>query len=89
MEGQRIILADRTIFENGQAGLSGGVLWLWISGMTLPEAAAIFLDPQKTYWICYQYGEMQDIYQRYTVCTNIGISTDGVVSVSLRREENV
>ena len=89
MEGQRIILADRTILENGQAGLSGGLLWLWFGGMTLPEAAEIFFDPLKTYWICYQYGDMQDVFERYTVCTNIGINTEGTISVSLRRDENV
>lgn len=89
MEGERLILADRTILENGRAGYSGGVLWLWFGGMTLAEAAAIFFNPQKTIWICYQYGEMQDVYEHYTVCTNIGIDMDGEISVSLRRDDNV
>lgn len=89
MEGERLILADRTILENGRAGYSGGLLWLWFSGMTLAEAAAIALNPQKTIWICYQYGEMEKIYEHYTVCTNIGIDMDGEISVSLRRNDNV
>ena len=79
----RLILADQTIIDGGSAGCSQGFLWLYFSGMTLQDAAAIFFDPSKTRAIVFQYGEMSDEYIGYTVCTNLSIDSDGVVSVCM------
>lgn len=83
--GQRLILADDTVIENGSAGYSDGHLWCWVTGFTMQEAAAVFFDPEKTQEIVYEYGEMSDTYTGYTVCTNIFINSDGVISVCLVR----
>lgn len=88
-EGERLILMDRTEIEDGRAGEADGRLWLWFGGMSLSEAAAIAFNPEKTGRIRYQYGAMEDVYTGYTDCTNIGIGPDGLISISLRREENV
>ncbi|MBQ1776822.1 MAG: hypothetical protein IIZ93_01560 [Acidaminococcaceae bacterium] len=85
-EGQRLILADGTRIENGRAGYSDGHLWCWFTGFTMQQAAVLFLNPEKTSRIEYQYGEMQDVYTGYTECTNLFIDSDGQISVSLVRE---
>ena len=85
MEGQRLILMDGTIIENGRCGYSDGHLWCWVTGYTMQQAAGIFLDPDKTETIVYQYGEMSDRYEDFTVCTNLFIDNDGQVSVCLVR----
>ena len=86
MEGTRLIMLDGTTIENGKAGYSGGFLWLYLTGMTLPSAAAIFFDPNKTDNIIFQYGEMEDIYQHFTVCRSLMIDVDGEISVCMERE---
>lgn len=85
MEGQRLILMDGTIIENGRCGYSDGHLWCWVIGYTMQQAAGIFFDPDKTGEIVYQYGEMSDRYEGFTVCTNLFIDNDGKVSVCLVR----
>ena len=87
MEGVRLILMDGTTIEDGRAGYSGGFLWLYFSGYTLPEAALMLFDPNKTGKIAFQYGEMQDDYEGFTVCTSLSIDMDGAISACLKRGE--
>lgn len=85
MEGQRLIMKDGTTIENGRCGYSEGHLWCWITGYTMQEAAGIFLDPEKTDKITYQYGEMSDEYEGFTDCINLFVDNDGKVSACLVR----
>ena len=87
MEGLRLILNDTITIEGGRAGYSGGFLWLFFTGFTLPEAGAIFFDPSNTSKIVFQYGEMEDTYDGFTVCTNLMIDSDGSISVCLSKGE--
>ena len=88
MEGRSITLNDGTIIPGGEAGYSEGHLWCWFTGYTMQQAASLFFDAEKTAMIVFQYGDMQDVYEGFTVCTNIGINVDDVVSVCLVRGEN-
>lgn len=83
--GRRLILMDGTTLEDGRCGLADGHLWCWITGMTMMQAAMIFLDPTKTGEIVFEYGEMSDTYENYTNCTNLSIDNDGKVSICLTR----
>lgn len=83
--GQRLIFDDGTTIENGSCGYSNGSLWCWITGFTMPQAAAIFFDPSKTDKITYEYGAMTDEYEGFTNCTNLFIDNDGQVSACLVR----
>lgn len=85
MEGQRLILNNSIIIEDGRAGYSGGFLWCYITGYTMAEAAAIFLNAENTQLIVFQYGEMEDRYEGFTRCTNLSESTDGMISVCLTK----
>lgn len=86
--GRRLILADGTVIENGEAGYADGFLWLWFSGMTMQEAAGIFFDPEKTAVIVFEYGEMSDTYEDFTNCRSISVSADGLISVCMTKEVN-
>ena len=87
MEGRRLILNDGTIIEGGNAGLSSAHnLWMWFTGFTMMQAAAIFFNPQNTAKIVFQYGEMEVEYEGYTNCTSISIDMDGKVSVCMVQE---
>ena len=79
----RIVLADGTILNDSTAGYADGLLWLTITGKSLQECAMLFFDTSKTARIQFDYGEMRDVYEGYTVCTNLSIDTDGVVRVSM------
>ena len=87
MEGRRLILADGTTIENGEAGYSSGYIWMWVPEMTMPEAAAIFLDPEKTKRILFQYGDMEDEYTDFTVCTYLSV-VDEKVTVCMTKGGN-
>ena len=90
MNGRRIILKDETIIEEGEAGYSQGYLWLWFTGYTMQQAAAMFFDPEKTAHIVFQIEETQDEYDGFTECIVLQIDVDGHISVCMkRREENV
>ena len=84
MEGQRLTLNDGTIIDNGSAGLSSGFLWLYLPGYTIQQAAAIAFDNNKTAVIVFDYGDMSDTYEGYTVCTTIS-EADGQASVCLTK----
>ena len=79
-EGRKLILADGTVIEGGEAGLSGGMLWLWLPGMTMMEAAQILFNPAKTGTIWFRYGEMEDEYKGYTNCITIMAEEDRIAA---------
>lgn len=83
MEGKRLILADGTVIENGEAGYSEGFLWLYAESMSMMQAAQIFLDSDKTLRIRFQYGEMEDVYDGFTVCRGITMNADGDLAVCM------
>lgn len=86
MEGRRLILNDGTIIEDGNAGCADGFLWLWLpDGYTMSQAAGLFFDASKTSKIVFQYGEMEDEYDGYTVCINMNMDTGGLVSVCMTK----
>ena len=85
--GQRLILNDGTVIENGRAGYSQGTLVCFVTGYTMPQAAMLFFDPTKTARIVFQYGEMETTHEGFTNCVNIGIDVDGRVSVCMTKEE--
>lgn len=91
MEGLRLILNDTVTIENGLAGFSQGFLWLYFSGYTIQQAAALFFDSEMTQKIVFEYGEMSDTYEGYTECRGITIDGDNQVSVCMVRgvTENV
>lgn len=80
--GRRLILADGTRIEDGEAGLWEGSLWCYLPGWALDRAARIFTNPAKTSEIRYQYGEMEDVFRGYTNCINI-MTESGQISVCL------
>ena len=86
VEGMRLILNDGTIIEDGRCGISEGFLWLWFNGYTMQQVAMIFFDPDKIAHIVFQYGEMQDVFDGYTICRTININSDGQISVCLVKE---
>ena len=84
-EGQRIILNDGTIIEDGNAGACDGYLWLYMTGYTMKQASDMFLEQtEKTGTIKFQYGEMEDVYEGYTNCITLMIDIDGYLSVCMK-----
>lgn len=81
--GQRLILKDGTIIEDGSCGYSDGRLWCWIHGFTMAQAAQLFFDHEKTDHILYEYGEMKADYTGFTECRNLNIDNDGQISACL------
>jgi hypothetical protein len=57
---------------------------MWVPEMTMPEAAEIFFDPEKTALIRFQYGDMEDTYEGYTMCTHLS-TTEGTLSVCMKK----
>lgn len=84
MEGQRLTLHDGTVIDNGSAGFSSGFLWLYLPGYTIQQAAGIAFDTNKTAVIVFEYGDMADTYEGYTVCTSVS-EVDGQASVCLTK----
>ena len=54
----------------------------------MQQAAVLFFDPSKTSRIEFDYGDMQNVYEGYTNCFNLGIDVDGKVTVGLTRGGN-
>lgn len=71
MTGRRLIFANGLSIESAEAGQSGQSLWLWIPDYTIQQASKIAFDKKATERIAFQYGDMEDVYMGYTVCTNI------------------
>lgn len=82
MEGIRLILNDGTIIENGRAGYTEGCLWCYLTGYTMQQVAMLFLDDSKTARIVFQYGEMEDVYEGFTVCKHM-MTEEGRIAVCL------
>ena len=82
MEGQRLILMNGRVIENARAGLASGFLWLWIPGITMVEGAEIAFDPEAVQHIIYQYGDMEDTFDGFTVCRNL-MDDDGEIAIRL------
>ena len=82
--GRRLILADGTTIDGGEAGYAGGMLWCYLPGWTMDKAAKVFCDARRTTLIRFQYGEMEDTFSGFTTCTNISIS-DGQASVCMTK----
>lgn len=85
MDGRRLILADGTVIDGGEAGYADGFLRCWFEGYTMQEVAQIFLDPEKTAVIVFEYGEMSDRYDGFTNCRSISVSADGLNSVCMTK----
>jgi len=85
MEGRRLVLADGTKFEGGEAGYSDGNLWCWVPDCSMTLAINVFMNPMKTQRIVYQYGDMEDVYEGFTNCTNIMVDQDRLVSVCMKK----
>lgn len=84
--GRKLILADGTTIEGGEAGYSGGFLWLWFTGLTIMDAGAIFFNRNITSVIRFEYGEMEDVYNGFTACRTLQVDEDGNVSVCMAKE---
>lgn len=84
-EGLRLILKDGMEIENGRAGYTDRVLWLWMPGMSMQGAAAIVFDPEKTGKIIFRYGNMQDEYEGFTHCIRI-LEEENDIAVCMTRE---
>ena len=85
MTGRRLILNDKTVIENGEAGYDAGFLWLRFNGYTIADAAVMFSDPGKTGKIIFQYGNMEDTYEGFTDCRTVQIDVDGKISVCMTK----
>lgn len=87
MSGRRLILnpgETEVVLEGSEAGYSDGVLWLYMTDITLPEAFALLIAPANTGVIAYQYGEMEDRYEGFTDLTGL-FTSDGMVRAALKR----
>lgn len=82
--GRRLILNDGTVLEDAQAGYDSGVLWCYVPGITMQQAAVLFFDPAKTQKIVFQYGEMENTLEGFTVVTAM-LQNEDQVSIGLRK----
>ena len=84
MDGRQIELNDGTIYPNGVAGYAEGRLWCRCPGVSFREAAEKFQDENATSVILFQYGNMVDRHEDFTVVTVTRQEEDGV-SVCLKK----
>lgn len=62
-----VVLADGTkLYTDEGAGAASGALWCWLHDITIAEAAALFLDPEKTRVIKFVYGQYMDVFEGFT-----------------------
>lgn len=88
MEGRRVILADGRVHEGCECGFADEVLVVYLKdGTTLMDAAVEFSDPDKTVRIRFEYGDMYDIYDGFTVLRSVYADYDEV-TVMLKRGAN-
>lgn len=80
----RLKLNDGTVLENCRAGYADGNLWLFLTGVSMQYASALFFDPARTVRIVFEYGEMQDVYEGFTKVTALIMDGDGM-SVCLKK----
>lgn len=79
-----IRLNDGTEFE-GNVGYDSGVIWCYVNGKNITELFPFFSDPAKTQRIEYLYGEMQDVYEGFTVLGAI-MQAEDQTQIMLRKE---
>ena len=84
-EGIRLKFLDGSVIEDASCGSSGGVLWCWIPGVSMLQAAQAFTDPGKTGKIIFEYGEMSTEYDGYTFCSILMVEDDGKISVCMKK----
>ena len=81
-----VVLADSTkLYTDEGAGAASGALWCWLHDITITEAAALFLDPEKTATIKFVYGQYMDVFEGFTTVLLLHI-TDRGVNVQLTGE---
>lgn len=85
MEGRRLIFADGTTVENGEAGFADNTVVCFVE-MSLTEAFYLFSDANRTSTIVFQYGDMEDRYEGYTQI--VYITSGDRLAVGLRRPGN-
>lgn len=80
----KITLNGGTVLD-GSVGYAEGFLWCYLTGYTMAELAAMFLDPQKTGKIIFSHGENDDTYEGFTDCRLLQVGVAGNNSVCLTR----
>lgn len=83
----KVILNDGSEHACDWAGASEGVLWIALTGTTLPAAVNVFDDPARTQRIEAVYSEsndMREIFEGYTELVNAHIS-ENLVMIGLKR----
>lgn len=82
--GRRIILKDKTVYENGECGYAEGSLWCYVPGVTAADVLPKFLKPSATKRIVFEYGEMSDVYEDYTVLSTV-LTEPNQVSICMKK----
>ena len=82
--GRRIILKDKTVYENGECGYAEGNLWCYVPGVTAADVLPKFLEPSATKRIVFEYGEMSDVYEDYTVLSTV-LTDPNQVSICMKK----
>lgn len=77
MEEKKVMLADGTEVLRCGAGLTDGNLWLWPE-LTMKQAAALFLDEEKTARMTYIRDGESIVFEGYTVCSLLNATPEGV-----------
>ena len=85
--GRRIILKDETVYENGECGYAEGNLWCYVPGVTAADVLPKFLKPSATEHIRFEYGEMVDVYDGFTVLSTV-LTEPTQVSICLKKAVN-
>ena len=86
---RKVVLADGTeLVTDEGAGAASGALWCWLHDITVGEAAALFLDPEKTARIRFVYGKYMDVFDGFTEVLAI-LATDKGVNVQLTGENTL
>lgn len=85
-----LVFADGTKMKGASCGYAEGHLWCWVTGLSMIQAAQVFLDSAKTDRITFQHGDSEDVFEGFTDCTNLFINMDGQISASLTKgDQNV
>jgi hypothetical protein len=82
--GRRIILKDKTVYENGECGYADGNLWCYVPGVTAADVLPEFLKPSATKRIVFEYGEMSDVYEDFTVLSTV-LTEPNQVSICMKK----
>ena len=82
--GRRIILKDKTVYENGECGYAEGCLWCYVPWVTAADVLPKFLKPSATKRIVFEYGEMSDVYEDYTVLSTV-LTEPTKVSICMKK----